>query len=855
MTTDRDSEIADLRDQIAQYESWFRAIDRNSNFDFWFKNTASKYTYVNPHFAKNMGREVCNLQDTQPEEIFDAERLERVKALDKQVMDDGYLKRIIPCTASGTLQMHEEHRFAVTHKDGSPAGLGCFAFEITEKSLAEETLDQAEKIAGLCSWRWSSHTNLLVSCSDQLAEFLGVSITEAFEVFPKRAETLVFPEDRHVFKVVEDHINGLSNNGYEIEYRMRRPDGYVIHIREKAEAFAYSETGKEYLGVMQDITGQKFIEAALKKTNENLETKVNRRTAQLQSAKDKAENANKAKSQFLATISHELRTPMNGVLGMTQVLQDTPLNDDQKDLLQTINDSGTALITIINDILDYSKIEFGVIEFDPQPFSLRDAIENVVVFLKSAADEKGLDLSVKFNSNVPQTLIGDAARLRQIFVNLVGNAIKFTSEGHVSIEVDAKQEGGASHLSVKIIDTGIGIEADKHDLIFEGFTQAEQSLTREYGGTGLGLSITKKIVQAMPNGDISVDSAVGEGSVFTVSLTLDNVEDKLEVADVDAVDVSPTAETHAVAQDKDIEEINIEDTDTDDTDVFDTLSFEEKIILTICPDENRARLIKTALSDWGLNFIPINDVEQVIRVLNETRSKNLNIDAVIIDHDLGLYSGQQLVRTIQAAPGLSDLKTVLIQESHKTDIDEIDLTALKSSLFYSLQIESLQEKTISKITASTNSLPLGAQEEGVDERAPAYTPSVLLVDDNEMNLKVLAHMLGPNKFNIDTAKNGKVACDMAQIKSYDLIFMDMSMPVMGGIEATQTIQKYNRDYGRPFVPIIAVTAQAMKEDEAKFLQNGLSAYLPKPINKSELDRIVEDFLGFEPAEEEFKKYA
>ena len=465
MTIDTENELDALRQQVAQYQAWFRAIDENSHFDFWFKNAKSEYTYVNPHFAKNMGRDVCDLQNVDPEEIFEGDRLERVKTLDQQVMDDRYLKRVIPCNASGTLQMHEEHRFAVTDKEGQAIGLGCFAFEVTDKSLAEETLHQAEKIANLCSWRWSAETNLLISCSDQMADFLGVSITEAFQAFPKRAQTMVLEEDRDVFKAVEARMQGEAHDSYEIEYRLRRPDGRVLHVRETAEPFSTSENVVEYLGVMQDITRQKFIETALKKSNETLEMKVQERTAELLTAKDKAEAANVTKSQFLATMSHELRTPMNGVLGMAEVLQETNLDDNQRDILHTIHRSASALVTILNDILDFSKFEAGKLEICDEPFDLRLAAHEVVSLLTPTADKKNLDIKTNIHPDVPKTLIGDAGRLRQVILNLMGNAIKFTAKGGVAVDIDADVTTDSAKISIRVRDTGIGIASDKFALI------------------------------------------------------------------------------------------------------------------------------------------------------------------------------------------------------------------------------------------------------------------------------------------------------------------------------------------------------------------------------------------------------
>lgn len=519
-TSDK-SELDKLRKQLAQYEAWFRAIDENSNFDFWFKNASSSYTYVNPHFAESMGRDICHLQDAKPEDIFDAERLGRVKALDQQVMNEGYLTRVIPCNASGRMQMHEEHRFAVKDEVGEAIGLGCFAFEVTEKSLAEETLHQAEKIANLCSWRWSSETNLLISCSDQMAEFLGVSVTETFGVFPDRAQTLVLPQDRHVFKEIEDRIKGVANGAYRIEYRIRRADGRVIHVRETAEPFLTSSGAGEYLGVMQDITREKQAELALLKLNESLESKIEKRTAQLQTAKNAAETANKAKSEFLATMSHELLTPMNGVLGMAEVLSLSELDVKQKEILSIIQQSGDGLVTILNDILEFSNLDTDLIVLEIKPFNLRDVVSDVVSFLTPMANRKGLEFRTHVESNVPETLMGDTLRLKQLLIKLTENAIKFTPKGCVGIAVNTVVEGPTANVSIKIIDTGIGIPSDKTEMIFDEFTQVDQSNTREHGGTGLGLSIAKNIVQAMPEGKISVRSEVDQGSVFTVEFSLD----------------------------------------------------------------------------------------------------------------------------------------------------------------------------------------------------------------------------------------------------------------------------------------------------------------------------------------------
>ena len=669
--TENETELASLRKQVAQYEAWFRAIDRHSNFDFWFKNSESEYTYANPHFGKNMGLEVSELQNVRPEDIFDADRVQRMKTLDKQVMGDGYLKRVIPCQASGRLQMHEEHRFAVTNKAGDPIGLGCFAFEITAKSLAEETLDHAEKIANLCSWRWSADTNLLISCSQQMADFLGISITEAFKVFPDRAQTLVLPEDRHVFKVIQDRLAGLTDEGYVIEYRLRRADGQVIHVRETAELFSSTDNATEYLGVMQDITQEKIAETNLKKLNETLEIKVEQRTAELQTAKDIAETANKAKSQFLATMSHELRTPMNGVLGLTEVLQDTPLDEDQRGLLETIYSSGSALVTILNDILEFSKMESGSIELDPHPFNINDVVNEVVSVLAPTADKKSLDVKVRMHPNVPEQMWGDAGRIRQVIFHLLGNAIKFTQEGHVALEVDTHVNGNVASVSINVTDTGIGIAEDKLGIILDEFTQAEQSTTRNYGGTGLGLSIARHIVESLPKGKISVKSELNKGTTFTI--------------------------------DFDLEIVATEDSGLESSDVP---NFNNEIVLVVTKDETRSQFLKEKLQSWGLKSVVSTHAKQALAVLRQASAKNINIALVMTDDDLGQYTGADLVRAIKKSQATINIKTVLLTpQAYNIETDRIEGSNVVDIGYASVNMDNLKRvlsDKLQEIIASKN---------------------------------------------------------------------------------------------------------------------------------------------------------
>ncbi len=518
---DTDQELDALKAQLAQYRSWFRAIDKYAKFDFWFKDADSNYTYVNPHFAANMGRDKCQLQNKPIAEIFEGERYERVRALDLQIMAEGYLNRIVPCDASGKVEMHEEHRFVVEDNDGQPIGLGCFAFEITKRSLAEETLQQAETLAKLCSWRWAAKTNALISGSEQLAAFLGVPLAETFSLFPRRLTELVIPEDRHLLQPIHDRIQGTKTGSYEVDYRMRRADGKVIHVREKGEPFSASEGLTEYLGVMQDISDLKSAELALKQANDLLERKVRLRTAELEAATNDAIEANRIKSQFLANISHEIRTPLNGILGMSELLERTNLSDIQRKYNDIMRSSGTNLKEVINSVLDISRIENGKVTLQCSEFNLKELVLEVARSLYPLAKRKGLKVKFQCAPEFAASFHGDKTKIRQIVTNLVGNAIKFTDDGEIKIRVSGIQLNELdSHVLIEVSDTGIGFPETQLSRIFAPFEQMDSGYKREYGGTGLGLSIASNFA-ALMGGEISAESTVGEGSVFRFSCDLE----------------------------------------------------------------------------------------------------------------------------------------------------------------------------------------------------------------------------------------------------------------------------------------------------------------------------------------------
>ena len=484
-----------------------------------------------------------------------------------------------------------------------------------------------------------------------------------------------------MFKVVENRLNGTSNHGYAIEYRLRRKDGQIIHIRETTELLSSTTSASEYLGVMQDITQEKITESTLIKLNETLETKVKQRTKELRTSKNIAETANNAKSQFLATMSHELRTPMNGVLGLTEALKDTPLDKDQVEVVDMIYSSGSALVTIMNDILDFSKLEAGLIELDSKPFNINDVVKEIISLFATTADNRNLDIKAIVHPNVPEYMMGDVRRIRQVLYNLVSNAVKFTREGHVVLEIDTHINGNTASVYMTVTDTGIGIAEDKFEIIFDEFTQAEQSTKRNYDGAGLGLSITKKIVDAMPKGRISVESTLTKGSTFTVGFDLD-VSDFTEGFELDSPDTHDTEQETSIAADA-----------SDDPD---NSGFNNEIALVVSGNETLSQMLKETLESWGLNPVLLTHAKQALDVLRQTIEEGIEISVVVSDYDLGQYSGSDLIRAIKEDRDISHIKTVLLspqtnnmdgEDSNVVEIGHpsVNISDLKHALSTNLQ--------------------------------------------------------------------------------------------------------------------------------------------------------------------------
>lgn len=650
-----------------------------------------------------------------------------------------------------------------------------FSAQALELSLSEQRYRQLVEAAQVILWRRSLDSFEFTFVNKEAEELLGYP-AERWLANPNFLLDHAYPDDREVAETVCSAV-ARNRGSQRFEHRMLCADGSVIWLRTSVRF-----TGEELVGVMTDIT--------------------ERRRAQ-----EAAEAASRAKSEFLASMSHEIRTPMNGVIGMTELVLDTELTFEQREYLTIVKVSAESLLTIINDILDFSKIEAGKLDLDPIRFNLHDGVGETMKALALRAHEKGLELLCHIKPEVPCHIVGDSARIRQIILNLVGNAVKFTEHGQVELELGLEgHDDDEVRLHFIVSDTGIGIAPEKRQLIFEAFSQADNSTTRRFGGTGLGLTISSRLVEAM-KGKIWVESELGKGSSFHFTISAGRVSKA----------VAPPVEQ---------------------------LSLAGISVLVVDDNFTNRRILTEMFWMWQMKPAEAASAQEALTHLRRAAGRGEPFGLVVTDVHMPEMDGFDLVERIRSFPNLSGHAIVMLTSGEKRgDIERCRGLGVSAHLMKPVQRTELRAAIAKAIMApvsdeSENQPPLASQIQ--PRLAPQELRSrILLAEDNAINQRVAARILEKRGHSVIIAGTGREALDVLEHETVDVVLMDVQMPEMDGFEATQAIRQ--REIGRnSHIPIIAMTAHAMSGDRDRCLAAGMDGYISKPIRADDLLNLIEN---------------
>jgi two-component system sensor histidine kinase/response regulator len=647
-----------------------------------------------------------------------------------------------------------------------------FAEQTLKLESTEQRYRQLVESAQVILWRRDLHSSTFNFVNAEAVTLFGYPVAD-WLTQPAFWTDHMYPDDRPEAESCCAQA-ALDGQPQQFEHRMIAANGATLWMRTRVRVIAGAEDEGELFGVMVDISARK-------------------------QAQEAAEAANRAKSEFLANMSHEIRTPMNGILGMTELAMETELSATQREYLSVVKSCADGLLSLLNDILDFSKIEAGKLSLDPHPFGLQQMIADCMKALSLRAHQKGLELAFEVAADVPEQMVGDPGRLRQIIMNLTGNAIKFTEHGEVILTVIHEPRAEGLMLRFTIRDSGIGIPGDKLAKIFVAFEQADSSTTRVYGGTGLGLSISRRLVELM-HGRIWVESEIGVGSSFCFTAQFDSAAQVIGKE----ISVSPKI-------------------------------LRGLRILVVDDNATNRRILERMLSTWGMIVDLAASGAEALALLYRAVNTNVSYPLIIVDGHMPHMDGFTLLRRIREAKELKVGKALMLTSAEQMEAAgqcrELEISEYALKPVARSDLLRLLLRTLVNVTGSS------AHEPAILLPVAIRPLHILLAEDSVFNQKVAVGMLAKDGHTVTVANNGREAAEAFTKHTFDLVFMDVQMPEMDGTEATERIRRQQEITGMR-VPIIAMTAHAMVGDREKFLAAGMDDYISKPIGRDELAAVV-----------------
>jgi two-component system sensor histidine kinase/response regulator len=656
-----------------------------------------------------------------------------------------------------------------------------FSAQSVELDMSEQRYRQLVDSVQVILWRGSVDASQFSFVNQEAESLLGYP-AQQWVTQPTFWIDHIFPDDR---ALAQARCRAAAEKPQRFEHRMLAADGRVVWLGTSVRLVDGGAQTRELVGVMTDITERKMAQEA-------------------------AEDASRAKSEFLASMSHEIRTPMNGVIGMTELVLDTELTFEQRDYLNTVKMSADSLLTVINDILDFSKIEAGRFELDPIAFNLHDNLEETMKTLAYRAHEKGLELICDIKPPVPEYVLGDATRLRQIVVNLVGNGIKFTHRGEVELQVGFdSQEGDRLKLHFVVRDTGIGIAPEKQNLIFEAFSQADGSTTRRFGGTGLGLTISARLAEAM-GGAIWVESEPGKGTAFHFTIDFGVAGD--------------------VAQHE-----------------TDEVALNGIPVLVVDDNFTNRRILTEMFWGWHMKPTAASSVEEALFHVSRALERGQPFSLVVTDVHMPDADGFELAEAIKRTPRLADAVIMMLTSGEQRgDLERCRALGAAAHLVKPVRRAELRAAIVKALGGSFEA-PADAAYLSLVPPLPSaegLTPRplrILVAEDVEVNQRLVARILTKENHQVTIVGNGRAAVAAVRDGTFDFVLMDVQMPDMDGIEATRAIRDGEVGSNRR-IPILAMTAHAMAGDRERCLEAGMDAYISKPIRARDLVGMIENWI-------------